>query len=144
MKHPAPRSNASSAAHFAAAKEGRLLLPFCADCTRFHWPLRALCPHCGKGEPQWREAPGMGTIATYSTVVRAVNPELKDDAPYVIAFVQLDEGVRLFSNIVGVKPEEVRCGLRVQCRFEASTDPELWVPVFTPAETTSTLKRRET
>jgi uncharacterized OB-fold protein len=137
MKHPAPRSNSTSAAHFQAAKEGRLLLPYCVACSKFHWPLRAACPHCGKdmdAAAGWREAKGTGSIASHSTVVRAVNPELKDDAPYVIAFVDLDEGVRLFTNIVDAKPEELRCGLRVQCRFEASMDPELWVPVFAPAE----------
>lgn len=134
MKHPAPRANSTSAAHFAAAREGRLALPFCQSCSKFHWPLRAHCPHCkGRDEPVWRQAGGTGTVAAYSTVVRAVNPELGDDAPYVIAFVELDEGVRLLTNIVGAKPEEVRCGLRVRCRFEASMDPELWVPVFTPA-----------
>ena len=133
MKHPAPRANATSAFHFTAAKDGRLVLPYCEDCDKYHWPLRALCPHCHK-EPAWREARGTGTIASYSVVVRAVNPELKDDAPYVIAFVDLDEGVRLFTNIVDAKPEEVRCGQRVQCRFEASMDPELWVPVFAVAK----------
>lgn len=129
MKHPAPRASGTSAPHFEAAKQGRLLLPHCAACAKFHWPPQAACPHCG-GAPGWREAKGTGTIATYSVVYRAVNPELKDDAPYVIAFVDLDEGVRLFSNIVDVKPAELRSGLRVQCRFEPSMDPELWVPVF--------------
>jgi uncharacterized OB-fold protein len=136
MKHPAPRANAASAFHFEAAKDGRLMLPWCAACTKHHWPPRALCPHCHadfKDDEAWREARGAGTIASYSVVVRAVNPELKDDAPYVVAFVDLDEGVRLFTNIVDAKPEELRCGLRVQCRFEASADPELWVPVFFPA-----------
>ncbi len=111
------------------------MLPYCTACEKYHWPLRAACPHCGaeaESGAGWREAKGGGTIASYSVVVRAVNPELKDDAPYVIAFVELDEGVRLFTNIVNAAPEELRCGQRVQCRFEPSMDPELWVPVFAP------------
>ena len=138
MKHPAPRPDSACAFHFEAAKDGRLMLPFCRACAKYHWPPRARCPRCGGGAgfetgAGWREAKGTGTIASYSVVVRAVNPELKDDAPYVIAFVELDEGVRLFTNIVDAGPGELRCGLRVQCRFEASTDPQLWVPVFAPA-----------
>jgi len=135
MKHPAPRANATSAFHFEAAKDGRLMLPWCESCSKAHWPLQAACPHCQadfeKGTA-WREATGTGTIASYSVVVRAVNPELKDDAPYVIAFVELDEGVRLFTNIIDATPEQLHCGQRVQCRFEPSMDPALWVPVFAP------------
>ena len=135
MKHPAPRANATAAFHFEAAKDGRLMLPYCTTCARHHWPLRASCPHCSadfNGDAEWREAKGSGTIASYSVVVRAVNPELKDDAPYVIAFVELDEGVRLFTNIVDADPETLRCGQRVRCRFEPSMDPALCVPVFSP------------
>jgi len=129
MKHPAPRAGSTSAPHFEAAKQGRLLLPHCAACAKFHWPPQAACPHCD-GAADWREAKGTGTLATYSVVYRAVNPELKDDAPYVIGFVDLDEGVRLFTNIVDAKATDLKSGLRVQCRFEPSMDAELWVPVF--------------
>lgn len=135
MRHPAPRANATSAFHFEAAKDGRLMLPYCTACARYHWPLRAACPHCSAdlvGGTEWRQAKGSGAIASYSIVVRAVNPELKDDAPYIIAFVELDEGVRLFTNIVEADSETLRCGQRVRCRFEPSMDPALWVPVFAP------------
>lgn len=133
MKHPAPRRDSPSAFHFEAARDGRLVLPWCESCSSHHWPAKARCPHCD-GEADWRQAHGRGTIASFSVVVRAVNPELKDDAPYVIAFVQLDEGVRLFTNIVDAKPEHLHIGQRVQCRFEPSMDPEMWVPVFAPAD----------
>jgi len=142
MKHPAPRSSSSSSFHFEAARDARLMLPWCESCSRHHWPARASCPHCHNvghdvgdgGQVSWREARGTGRIASYSIVVRAVNPELKDDAPYVVGFVELDDGVRLFTNIVDAKPEQLHCGQRVQCRFEATLDPELWVPVFAPVE----------
>lgn len=135
MKHPAPRANATAAFHFEAAKDGRLMLPFCASCAKFHWPLQARCPHChAEAEPSWHQASGAGRIASYCEVTRAVNPELMDDAPYVVAFIDLDEGVRLFSNIVDAKAAQLTCGQRVQVRFEASMDPKLWVPVFAPVE----------
>jgi uncharacterized OB-fold protein len=69
---------------------------------------------------------------SFSIVRRAVNPELEDDAPYVIAFVELDEDVRIFGNIVDVEPEAVKSGMRVRCRFEAALDAAVRVPVFAP------------
>lgn len=129
MKHPAPNPGGTSAAHWQAAGEERLALPYCASCARFHWPVRAVCPHCGAA-PTWRDAGGGGRIASWSIVRRAVNPELKDAAPYVVAFVDLDEGVRLFTNIVDAQPEALRAGLRVRCRFEAALDSAIRVPVF--------------
>lgn len=130
MKHPAPNPGGTSAAHWQAAGEGRLALPYCTSCTRFHWPVRAACPHCG-ATPTWRDASGAGSIASWSIVRRAVNPELKDAAPYVIAFIDLDEGVRLFTNIIDAQLDLLRVGLRVRCRFEPALDPrEFRVPVF--------------
>jgi uncharacterized OB-fold protein len=65
-------------------------------------------------------------------VRRAVNPELADEAPYVIAFVELDEGARIFTNIVDIGAAEVATGMRVRCRFEPALDPAVRVPVFAP------------
>jgi uncharacterized protein len=59
-----------------------------------------------------------------------VHPALKDAAPYIVGFVELDEGVRLFTNIVNASPEAVRAGMRVQCRFEETLEPAVHVPVF--------------
>lgn len=131
MKHAAPNPGGTSAEHWQQAAEGRLALPHCAACQRFHWPPRARCPHC-RGEAEWRSASGKGRVVSFSIVRRAVNPELNDHAPYVVAFVELDEGVRIFSNIVGVEPEAVRTGMRVRCRFETALDAAVRVPVFAP------------
>jgi uncharacterized protein len=131
MKHPAPNAAGTSAAHWKAAGEKRLALPYCASCARFHWPVRVACPHCGQ-EPSWRDVEGTGRIASFSVVHRAVNPELKDDAPYVVAFIELDERVRIFSNVVDVDPQSITTGMRVRCRFEGTLDPAVFVPVFAP------------
>jgi uncharacterized OB-fold protein len=130
MKHPSPRAGSTSGAHWEAAGNGKLLLPYCERCAAFRWPMRAACPKCDQ-PLGWREARGTGTIAAYSVVRRAAAPELKDAVPYIVAFVELDEGVRLFTNIVDAHAQEIRSGLRVECRFEPSTDAALGVPVFT-------------
>lgn len=131
MKHPAPNPAGPAAAHWQAAREGRLALPCCGACRSYLWPVRARCPKCA-GPIAWREAAGRGRVAAFSIVHRAVNPELAADAPYVVACVELDEGVRLFTNIVSVASHAVRTGMRVRCRFETALDPTLKVPVFEP------------
>ena len=84
----------------------------------------------------WKKATGAGRLITWSVVRRAVDPALEDAVPYVIAFVELDEGVRLFTNLVDVDVSSgvIQARLRVRCRFEASTDDAAWVPVFAPGE----------
>jgi uncharacterized OB-fold protein len=135
MKHPAPHSGTTSSAHFRAAAQGRLALPYCSSCAQFHWPIRSVCPHCQAVDIVWRDARGGAMLEAWSVVRRAVNPALKDEAPYIVAFVELDEGVRLFTNIVGAEPASLRHAQRLRCRFEAvlgspSEVAEQNVPVF--------------
>lgn len=129
MKHPAPRPGKESAPLWKAARDGVLQLPYCGACRAFRWPARRRCVSCD-ATLEWRESRGTGTVATYSIVRRAVDPTLKDDAPYIVAFVDLDDGVRMLANIVGVSPGAVRAGQRVRCRFEPTVDPDMYVPVF--------------
>jgi uncharacterized OB-fold protein len=136
MKHPTPNPAGTSAPHWQAAGDAHLALPYCESCRRFHWPARGRCPQC-RGESTWRHSSGFGRIVTFSVVRRAVNPELAEDAPYVVAFVELDEGVRLFTNIVGVQPDMLAIGMRVRCRFEAALDADVHVPVFAPESESS-------
>ena len=131
MKHPTPSVAGTAAEHWKAATEGRLALPYCASCAAFQWPPRARCPQCG-GDTSWRDASGRGRIVSFSVVRRAVNPELADEAPYVIAFVELDEGPRIFTNVVDIDAAAVTTGLRVRCRFEPALDASVQVPVFAP------------
>ena len=117
------------APHWAAAREGRLDVPYCNTCARYQWPPSPSCRSC-RGELGWRTAAGTGRIASFSVVRRAVDPALKDDVPYVVAFVELDEGVRLFTNIVASDPDTLACGQRVRCRFEATAEGDAAVAVF--------------
>jgi uncharacterized OB-fold protein len=131
MKHSAPHAHGPAAPLWRAAAAQRLLLPYCNACERYRWPARASCPQCREAL-QWREASGRGRIEAYSVVRRAASPELAQAVPYVVAFVALEEGVRLFSHIVDIAPQDLRTGMPVRCRFEPSLDPALAVPVFAP------------
>ena len=124
-KIPPPAVNPENQAFFAAATSGKLVLKFCDACGEFHHYPRAYCPHCFSEKTEWREAQGTGTIYTYSVLRRGV-PE-----PYCIAYVTLDEGVSVMTNIVDCDLDSVRIGQKVKVVF-IPTDGGPPVPMFTP------------
>lgn len=124
-KIPAPPVYPETQAFWEAAARGVLLLKRCADCAEHHHYPRSMCPFCSGQRTEWREAAGTGTIYSYSVMRRA-------EAPYVIAYVTLDEGVTMMTNIVGCDPDAVRIGQRVRVRFVPS-DGGPPVPMFAPA-----------
>ena len=80
---------------------------------------------------EWRAADRTGTVYSYSTVYRALVPGFEDDVPYVVAMIELDEGVRLLSQVIYCEPEEVFIGLRVSVTFEEARDGVV-LPKFRP------------
>lgn len=108
-----------------AATRGTLLLRHCSDCDRtFHYP-RSHCPLCGSSHTDWREASGRGVIYTCSVSHRA-------DPLYCIAYVALDEGPIMLTNIVNAPLDAIRIGQRVKVAFIPSADGRA-IPMFEPA-----------
>lgn len=126
---PIPPATSELTQHwFAACREGRLLLQRCRCCERFQFYPRTICAHCHSAAPEWVEAAGLGSIASFTVVRRAISPACV--APYVIALVDLAEGPRMMTRIVACQPEELRIGRAVRVRFEPWADDTL-MPVFT-------------
>lgn len=123
----APRILGDQAVFWEAAKAGRFLIKRCKACGKAHWFPRALCPFC-MGETDWEEASGMGEIYTYS-ITRKARPQ-----PFVIAYVTLDEGPKMMTNIVDCDPASVRIGQRVRLVFKATEGDGPPVPMFRPVE----------
>jgi uncharacterized OB-fold protein len=109
-----------------AAAQGRFVVPQCGACGRFHWHPRPLCPFCFSDEVIWRDSTGRGTVYTY-TVMRRAKPV------YAIAYVQLDEGPIMMTNIVGCDFNALKIGMPVRAVFQASESGPL-VPMFSPAD----------
>jgi len=124
-KFPAPVPNPETKPFWEAADEGRLLLKRCRSCGDVHYYPRAYCPFCGSGETEWQPASGGGTIYSYSVMRRA-------EAPYAIAYVALDEGVTMMTNLVDCDLDAIRIGQRVRLVFKP-TEGGPPVPTFTPA-----------
>ncbi len=130
---PLPIVDPDTAPYWDAAREHRLLIKRCADCGRCHFYPRELCPHCHSDAVAWHEARGTGSIYSFTIARRGAGPAFQADAPYVVAVVQLDEGPRMMTNIVGCPPDDVRIGQRVTVAYEDVT-PEISLPKFRLAE----------
>jgi len=126
-KIPPPAVNAENQPFFEAAARGVLYVKFCNGCGSFHHYPRAICPFCASDRTEWREARGTGTIYACS-VLRRGGPE-----PYCIAYVTLDEGVSMLTNIVDCDLDALKIGRKVKVVFKP-TDGGPPVPMFTPAE----------
>jgi uncharacterized OB-fold protein len=128
---PRPRPAPESLPFWEAARAHRLLLPRCNACSRHWFPPARRCPHCLSSDFVWAEASGHGRIYSFVVFHRVYHPAFESDVPYVVAIVELDEGPRLLTNIVGTPAKEVRCDMRVRVIFEDFNDYTL--PKFTVA-----------
>ena len=122
-KIPAPKMNFGDEAYFEAATLGKLLLKYCNDCSQYHHYPRALCPFCFSDQTEWKESKGTGTVYSYS-VTRVSGP-----TPYAIAYVTLDEGVTMLTNIVDCDLDTIRIGQKVLVTFKPSEDGPA-IPMF--------------
>lgn len=112
-----------------AAEQGRLLLPRCGACARFHWTPRPVCPFCASVDVAWAPASGRGRVYACSTLRRA-------DPPYTVAYVEVDEGPRLLTNLVDMPEAALAIGTPVRVVFQR-TDEGRMAPKFTHDNTPS-------
>lgn len=115
--------------YWEAAKQGRLLIKRCNSCGAVHHYPRPFCPACWSEDVAWQQASGRGTLYTYSIVFRNDLAPFNEWGTYVPAIVELEEGPRLMTNIVGADPGELAVGMSVEVDFRDLT--EAWAaPVF--------------
>jgi uncharacterized protein len=132
-RRPAPIVTEDSAAFWDAAAERQLVAQRCGQCGRLRHPPRPMCPHCSSLSIELIPLSGNGTLYSYSILHHPQHPAF--DYPVLAALVDLDEGVRLVSNLAGVEPDDIRIGMALEVDFEAR-DGGTWVPVFRPRATT--------
>ena len=130
---PAPVVTDDSAVFWDAAAGRRLVAQRCSGCGVPRHPPRPMCPHCRSLEFQPAQLSGRGTLYSYAVLHHPRNPAF--DYPVLAALVDLDEGIRLVSNLVDVEPANVEIGMRLEVTFAPAAD-DRWVPVFRPVEGT--------
>lgn len=129
---PPPLADATTLPFWEAAAEHRLVVQRCGDCGQTRLPPAPICPTCRSDASDWQPVPGGGEVYTYTAVHRPIAAD--QSLPFVIAVIALDEsgGLRIISNLVGVAPEAIEIGMRVELVWEDMSD-ELAVPRFRPA-----------
>jgi uncharacterized OB-fold protein len=125
---PAPIADAESAPFWEATLAGRLLVQRCVACRRVQLYARPHCLAC-RSAVEWTDATGLGTVYSYTVIRQNPSRSFRHLLPFVVALVDLDEGPRLMTNIVGCEPEEVAVGARVRVRFETVSERAA-VPLF--------------
>jgi uncharacterized OB-fold protein len=121
-----------------ATAEGELRLQRCAACRAFRFPPKVLCPVCLEEATEWVAVAGSARVVTHTVVHRPATAAFAGRVPYVIAVVELAEGPRMLTNIVGCDPGSVHGGMAVRVGFEArwsrQTGSTVMLPVFLPVD----------
>lgn len=113
-------------------REQRLLLQTCSDCQAQRFPASGHCPHCHSEAFGWQDADGHGVVESFCTFHKAYWPGFAGEVPYSVVQVRLTNGVRLFSNLVGVPNERHFIGMKVKPVFERITGTEIALLKFQP------------
>jgi uncharacterized OB-fold protein len=114
---PLPQPTTDSQPFWDGCNEGVLRIQQCQSCQSLRYPPGNRCPRCWSEEAQWVTSPGDGIVHAFTVMRRAYHPGLIREIPYVVAVVELAEGVRIITNIVGCQPEEVAVGMAVGAVF---------------------------
>ena len=113
-------------------KNRKLCYQQCASCDgRVFYP-RGHCPHCGSGDLAWHQASGNGRIYSFSVIRQSYHPFFLSRVPYAVAWVDLDDGIRILSNVVGIDDpgSDLEIGQKVRVSWEEHD--ELCIPLFEP------------
>ena len=131
-RKPVPEPDDVSQPFFEGARHGVLMIQRCTGCGAFLAPGSRVCTECLDESLEWVEASGRGTLFTYAIMHQRYHPAFYDEVPYNIVVVELDEGPRLNTNIIGVNNDALRVGMPLRVTFEALSD-EVSIPKFRPA-----------
>jgi hypothetical protein len=128
---PLPGITEDGAPYWAATRAGRLEVQHCTACGHRRFPPSVLCPKCLAFEHEWKPLSGRGRIYSFIVVHRPQHPGFFADAPYNVAIVELEEGIRLHTNVVDCANEDLRIDMPVEVVFE-KVDDEVTLPKFRP------------
>lgn len=132
-RKPLPLPDADSKPFWESCRKHAMALQQCVDCTRFRYPPRPLCPYCHSTNAEWKAVSGQGRVYVTLTMCRSYAPAWDTDVPYNIALINLDEHVRMWSNVIGFLPDDVKIGDRVVISYEDVTD-NITLPKFLRVE----------
>jgi len=132
---PLPQITDLTRPFWTAAKNGKLVLQKCGKCATFNFFPKPWCIECGSRDLNWTDAKPFGTVYSF-TISRSVAmnfPGWEAELPVLMCLIDLDDGVRLYGQVKGCKPEDMKIGMRVEAFFEDISD-EAGIPKFRPVQ----------
>lgn len=132
-KFPLPEINDNTRPFWEATSKGELRMQKCTDCGYIRYPINPVCTKCLSSNTEWVKLSGKGSVWSALVYHHVFNPAFADDVPYNVSMIQLDEGPRMFSNVVGCAPDAVKVGDAVEVTFDKVSD-EITIPRFKPAK----------
>jgi len=124
---PVPRKYLDFEGFWTGADQGKLVLQKCADCGEWRHIPKPMCPKCHSVEKEWVPVSGKGVVYSWVTYHESPHPAFK--TPYSVVLVELEEGMRIVSNLVDVTPDEIEIGMPVEVTFDKITE-EVALPKF--------------
>lgn len=132
-KKPLPVIDNDSKVFWEACNNEQFMIQQCMDCSKMIFYPRIICPNCISDQMEWKQASGKGRIYSFTIARRPAAPSFSEEVPYVVAIVELDEGVRLMTNIINTPIESVRCDMEVEVIFEKVSE-DIRLPKFQQAK----------
>ena len=114
---------------FEGARAGRLMVQKCDSCGTLRFPAHDLCSKCNSTASRWVPVSGRGEVFSFNIMHQLYHPGFAKEVPYAVVMVELEEGCKFVSNLLGVKPHEIKCGMPVEVAFEKLND-EVSMPKF--------------
>lgn len=125
---PVPRGDGLNGEFYAHAANGELRFQRCDDCATWRHMPRHTCAQCGSAKWHWALSSGRGTLYSWTVTHRSFHPGFNEDLPYAIAIVEMEEGVRIVSQIQDLQNEDYRLGLPLKVGFVERG--EFTLPIF--------------
>lgn len=126
---PLPLLDGTADEFYRFCKKHELRFQRCTDCGTWRHVPRDMCAKCGSWKWEWAKSSGRGKLFSWTVATLPMHPAFKDEVPYAVTLIELEEGPRLVSRIVDVPPQDLRDGMPVEVFFDAVT-PEVTLPRF--------------
>ncbi len=126
-----PVTGPESVPYWEGAKKHQLVIQKCGKCGHHWFPPSTVCTGCGSRDINWVRSSGKGKVFSFVVFHRLYHKGWDGEVPYVVGIIELEEGARMLSNVIGIPVEDVKCDMPVEVFFEDATDT-LTLPKFKP------------
>lgn len=135
IEKPIPLPNEETEGYWEACHQGRLVTSRCGACGHRFLPPARICPSCLSDQVSYAPVSGRAKVFSWIIVHRSQHPAFNAETPYNVAIVELEEGPRMHTQLVGIAPEKMAVGMDVEVVFK-KVDDEISLPMFKPVGTT--------